>query len=68
MAMFSPSPREKFSLAKGSIHGTGPARANQDARLSNLIDEGQPEGADLRHWLQAADELAGEDTHEPSRN
>ncbi|WP_111563681.1 DUF2934 domain-containing protein [Rhizobium sp. AN80A] len=28
------------------------------------IDEGQPEGADLRHWLQAADELAGEDTHE----
>ncbi|MFK0335166.1 DUF2934 domain-containing protein [Rhizobium sp. NPDC090275] len=28
------------------------------------IDEGQPEGADLRHWLQAADELAGDDTHE----
>jgi len=32
------------------------------------IDEGQPEGADLRHWLQAADELAGEDTHETFRN
>ncbi len=28
------------------------------------VDEGQPEGADLRHWLQAADELAGDDTHE----
>ncbi|RUM20565.1 DUF2934 domain-containing protein [Rhizobium vallis] len=23
--------------------------------------EGRPEGADLRHWLQACDELAGED-------
>ncbi|MBB2673678.1 UNVERIFIED_ORG: hypothetical protein GGE44_003247 [Rhizobium esperanzae] len=23
--------------------------------------EGRPEGADLRHWMQARDELAGED-------
>ncbi|WP_458387104.1 DUF2934 domain-containing protein [Rhizobium pisi] len=23
--------------------------------------EGRPEGAELRHWLQASDELAGED-------
>ncbi|MDM9646763.1 DUF2934 domain-containing protein [Rhizobium sp. S163] len=28
------------------------------------LDEGQPEGADLRHWLQAADELSGDETHE----
>ena len=28
------------------------------------LDEGQPEGADLRHWLQASDELAGDDNHE----
>jgi len=28
------------------------------------LDEGQPEGADQRHWLQAADELAGDDAHE----
>ena len=27
-------------------------------------DEGRPEGADLRHWLQASDELAGDDEHE----
>ncbi len=27
-------------------------------------DEGRPDGADLRHWLQATDELAGEDEHE----
>ncbi|MBB5551252.1 DUF2934 domain-containing protein [Rhizobium sp. MC63] len=26
--------------------------------------EGRPEGADLRHWMQACDELAGEDEHE----
>ncbi|PDT02863.1 hypothetical protein CO666_18495 [Rhizobium chutanense] len=26
--------------------------------------EGRPEGADQRHWLQACDELAGEDEHE----
>lgn len=28
------------------------------------LDEGQPEGADLRHWLQATDELADDDSHE----
>lgn len=28
------------------------------------LDEGQPEAADLRHWLQAADELSGDETHE----
>ncbi|ANM14775.1 MULTISPECIES: DUF2934 domain-containing protein [unclassified Rhizobium] len=26
--------------------------------------EGRPDGADQRHWLQACDELAGEDEHE----
>lgn len=26
--------------------------------------EGRPMGADLRHWLQACDELAGENEHE----
>ncbi|MDK4734842.1 DUF2934 domain-containing protein [Rhizobium sp. CNPSo 3490] len=26
--------------------------------------EGRPEGSDLRHWMQACDELAGEDEHE----
>ncbi|CAN7692487.1 DUF2934 domain-containing protein [Rhizobium leguminosarum] len=26
--------------------------------------EGRPDGADKRHWLQACDELAGEDEHE----
>ncbi|PDT34197.1 hypothetical protein CO671_22485 [Rhizobium sp. M10] len=26
--------------------------------------EGRPEGADLRHWMQACDELAGEDEDE----
>ncbi|KPH07236.1 DUF2934 domain-containing protein (plasmid) [Rhizobium acidisoli] len=26
--------------------------------------EGRPEGADQRHWLQACDELAGDDEHE----
>jgi len=26
--------------------------------------EGRPDGADQRHWLQASDELAGEDEHE----
>ncbi|MBY4627828.1 DUF2934 domain-containing protein [Rhizobium croatiense] len=26
--------------------------------------EGRPEGADLRHWMQACDELAGEDEYE----
>jgi hypothetical protein len=26
--------------------------------------EGCPDGADQRHWLQACDELAGEDEHE----
>jgi hypothetical protein len=26
--------------------------------------EGHPDGADERHWLQACDELAGEDEHE----
>lgn len=30
--------------------------------------EGRPEGADLRHWLQACDELAGEDEHETLRD
>ncbi|SCB61066.1 Protein of unknown function [Rhizobium aethiopicum] len=25
--------------------------------------EGRPEGADLRHWMQACDELAGDDEH-----
>jgi hypothetical protein len=27
-------------------------------------DEGCPEGADLKHWLQALDELSGDDEHE----
>jgi hypothetical protein len=27
-------------------------------------DEGRPNGGDVRHWLQALDELAGEDDHE----
>jgi hypothetical protein len=27
-------------------------------------DEGRPEGADLKHWLQAQDELLGDDEHE----
>jgi len=27
-------------------------------------DEGRPDGADERHWLQAEDELFGEDEHE----
>ncbi len=27
-------------------------------------DEGRPEGAATRHWLQATDELAGEDDDE----
>lgn len=27
-------------------------------------EEGRPEGAALRHWLQAVDELEGEDEHE----
>jgi hypothetical protein len=27
-------------------------------------DEGRPEGAEQKHWLQAVDELAGEDEHE----
>jgi hypothetical protein len=27
-------------------------------------EEGRPEGAELRHWLQACDELAGDDEHE----
>ncbi len=27
-------------------------------------DEGCPEGADLKHWLQALDELNGDDEHE----
>jgi hypothetical protein len=27
-------------------------------------DEGCPEGADLKHWLQALDELGGDDEHE----
>ncbi|RUM03959.1 DUF2934 domain-containing protein [Rhizobium chutanense] len=26
--------------------------------------EGRPDGSDQRHWLQACDELAGEDEHE----
>lgn len=26
--------------------------------------EGRPEGSDLRHWMQACDDLAGEDEHE----
>ncbi|ABC94216.1 hypothetical conserved protein (plasmid) [Rhizobium etli CFN 42] len=26
--------------------------------------EGRPEGSDLRHWMQACDELAGEDENE----
>ncbi|MBX4958737.1 DUF2934 domain-containing protein [Rhizobium lentis] len=30
--------------------------------------EGRPEGADLRHWMQACDELAGEDEHETLRD
>ena len=27
-------------------------------------EEGRPEGAALRHWLQAVDELEGDDEHE----
>jgi hypothetical protein len=27
-------------------------------------DEGMPDGGDVRHWLQAVDELAGDDDHE----
>jgi hypothetical protein len=27
-------------------------------------DEGRPDGADLKHWLQALDELSGDDEHE----
>lgn len=27
-------------------------------------DEGRPDGADQRHWLQAEDELFGDDDHE----
>ena len=30
--------------------------------------EGHPDGADERHWLQACDELAGEDEHETLQN
>ena len=30
--------------------------------------EGRPDGADERHWLQACDELAGEDEHETLQN
>ncbi|WP_411196380.1 DUF2934 domain-containing protein [Rhizobium sp.] len=30
--------------------------------------EGRPDGADQRHWLQACDELAGEDEHETLQN
>jgi len=27
-------------------------------------DEGRPEGAALKHWLQALDEISGDDEHE----
>ncbi|API56127.1 MULTISPECIES: DUF2934 domain-containing protein [Rhizobium] len=30
--------------------------------------EGRPDGADQRHWLQACDELAGEDENETLQN
>jgi hypothetical protein len=27
-------------------------------------DDGRPEGSDLRHWLRAAEEIAGQEEHE----